>query len=259
MENVLELIVQRFEVFLLLMARCSAIFLLTPVFGQRNMPAVFKIGLAVMTSIILLNTVEMQNGLPEGLMQLSVVIIKEVIVGLIIGYVTFVVFSSIYFAGQIIDMKTGFGIVNILDPQTNTQVPIMGNFLYIFTLVIFITIDGHHMLLTAMVKSFEIVPIGRLQITAGAVEELTSILMGMFITGLKISAPVIAAVLLSDIALGILAKTMPQMNVFMVGMPLKIFIGMLTLLIMIPVFAIVMEVLVGNTADGIYRILIQLK
>ncbi len=249
----------KFEVFLLILARSSAIFLITPIFGRRNLPVIFKIGLAFMISIILVNIVEVPLNLFNGFVQFLFLIIKEVIAGLVIGFVTYVVFASIYFAGQIIDMKTGFGIVNVLDPQTNTQVPIMGNFLYVFTLVVFITIDGHHMLLSALIKSFEIVAVGKLQITALAVDAITKIMMDTFIIGFKISAPVIAAILLTDVALGILAKTMPQMNVFMVGMPLKILVGIFTLMIMMPAFSSIIEALFRNMADSIYEILLQLR
>jgi flagellar biosynthetic protein FliR len=259
MESILVLLIEKFEVFLLVLVRCSAIFLMTPIFGRRNVPAVFKVGLALMLSIVLLPAVELSSGFEMGFLQLALLAAKEAAVGLIIGFVTYVVFTAIYFAGQIIDMKTGFGIVNVLDPQTNTQIPIMGNFLYIFTLIVFITMDGHLMLIKALAESFTIVPAGHhLQVTAETVAELVSTLHSTFVIGFKISAPVVAAVFLTDVALGILARTMPQMNVFMVGMPLKIMIGMFTLMIMIPVFAIVLDVLFTNTAQSIYRILIKL-
>jgi flagellar biosynthetic protein FliR len=258
MENVLALIIEKFEVFLLVIARCSAVFIATPIFGRRNIPVIFKIGFAIMLSVILVNVVEVPSDLPESILHLALLAAKEVMVGLTIGFITYVIFTSIYFAGQIIDMKTGFGIVNVLDPQTNTQVPIMGNFLYIFTLIIFITMDGHLMLISALVESFEMVPAGQMQITSATVAEITRILGSVFVIGFKISAPVVAAMLLSDAALGILSRTMPQMNVFMVGMPIKIMLGMFTLMVMIPVFAIVMEALFHNTADSIYRILLKL-
>ena len=258
MADTLNLLVQKFEVFLLLLTRCSAIFVASPIFGRRNIPAAFKVGLALFMSIILLNVVEAPMALPDSLIKLSALIAKEALTGLLIGLVTYVVFTAVYFAGEIIDMKTGFGIVNVLDPQSNVQVPIMGNFLYIFTLVLFITMDGHLMLISALAGSFDIVPVGRLQLTTESVAEFIAILNSTFVIGFKISAPVVAAILLTDVALGILSRTMPQMNVFMVGMPLKIMLGMFTLMVMVPAFAVIMEVLFRNTADSIYRILLRL-
>ena len=258
MESLLTVLVEKFEVFLLVLIRCSAMFFVTPIFGRRNVPATFKIGLAFMLSIVLTPTVELQSGLVAGFVQFALLTAKEIAVGLIIGFITYVFFTAIYFAGQIIDMKTGFGIVNVLDPQTNTQVPIMGNFLYIFTLIVFITMDGHLMLIKAMAESFTILPPGHMQVTAETVAEVVSMLRDTFVIGFKISAPVVAAVFLTDVALGILARTMPQMNVFMVGMPLKIMIGMFTLMLMIPVLAIALDVLFTNTAGSIYRVLIHL-
>ena len=258
MVDTLALIVQKFELFLLLLARCSAVFIASPVFGRRNIPAAFKIGLSLFISIILLNVVKETPVLTGSLLQLAVWIAKEVMVGLVIGLVTYIVFTALYFAGEIIDMKIGFGIVNVLDPQSNTQVPIMGNFLYIFTLILFITMDGHLMLISALARSYDIVPAGGVRITASTVTGFASVLKSTFIIGVKISAPVVAAVLLTDVALGILSRTMPQMNVFMVGMPIKILLGMFMLMIMMPAFAVIIEVLFRNTADSIYRVLLQL-
>jgi flagellar biosynthetic protein FliR len=258
MMDTLALVVQKFELFLLLLARCSAIFIASPIFGRRNIPAAFKIGLSLFMSIILLNVVKETPVLAGSILQLAVLIAKEVMVGLVIGLVTYIVFTALYFAGEIIDMKTGFGIVNVLDPQSNTQVPIMGNFLYIFTLILFITIDGHLMLISALARSFDIVPATRMQVTASSVTEFVSMLNSTFVIGFKISAPVVAAIMLTDVALGILSRTMPQMNVFMVGMPLKILLGMFMLMIMIPAFAVIIDVLFRNTADSIYRVLLQL-
>ncbi len=211
-----------------------------------------------MLSIVLLPTMELNHDPMGDLSILTLFIIKEIIVGLIIGFVTHVIFSSLYFAGQIIDMKTGFGIVNVLDPQTSTQVPIMGNFLYIFTLVAFISMDGHLMLIKALAQSFDVVPIGNMHISEETVAEFVTMLRDTFIIGFKISAPVVAAIFLTEVALGILARTMPQMNVFMVGMPLKIIIGLFTMMIMLPVFTIIMDVIFHNTADSIYKILLRL-
>ncbi len=258
MLNIFTLLIERFEIFLLILLRCSAIFIMTPVFGRKNIPTTFKVGLAFMLSIILLPTIDLEYGLRDNLLLLMLLAAREVITGLIIGFITHVIFSSLYFAGQIIDMKTGFGIVNVLDPQTSTQVPIMGNFMYIFTLVAFISMDGHLMLIRALAESFSIVPVGQMGISGTTVTEIVTILSNTFIIGFKISAPVTAAIILTEVALGILARTMPQMNVFMVGMPLKIIIGLFTMMLMIPIFTIIMDVIFHSTAEGIYKVLLQL-
>ncbi|MDD4503217.1 MAG: flagellar biosynthetic protein FliR, partial [Clostridiaceae bacterium] len=207
----------------------SSIFVVTPVFGRREMPAYLKIGLAFFCSYILvplLGNVQVEY---LNLLSFAVIVGKEFLVGVIIGFVSFLVFSALYVAGQIIDMQIGFGMVNVLDPTMNSQVPLIGNFIYILTTLFFLAIDGHHVLLSALYKSYNILPINGFAFTEAMVNNITAIFAEIFVIGFKISIPVIAAALLTEVALGILSRTVPQMNVFVVVIPLKIGIGLLTL------------------------------
>lgn len=258
MVEVLETISQKFELFLLILVRVSGVFVITPVFGRRNVPAIFKVGLSFVLSTILINTVEARGELYTDIFSYSFLVARELIIGLIIGFITYLVFTSIYIAGQIIDMEIGFGVVNVLDPQNNVQVPVMGNFLYIVALLIFITVDGHHMIISALHKSFQMVPVGSGVFSNQLIGDMVKMFGDTFIIGFKIGAPVVAAIFLTDVALGILARTIPQMNVFVVGMPFKIIVGMLTIMIMIPAFLVILDVLVSNMAEGIYRALTHL-
>jgi len=259
MDGVLNLLLDKFGIFLLIMVRITGVFIITPIFGRRNVPAVYKIGLSFMISLILVNAVFVDGEIFTGLLDYSLLVAKELLIGFSIGFVSFIIFSSIYIAGQIIDMEIGFGVVNVLDPQNNIQVPIIGNFMYILALLVFISLDGHHMLISALYHSFKIIPLGEVNFAREIINDFTKILGETFIIGFKISAPVVAAIFLTDVALGILARTMPQMNVFMVGMPLKIIIGLVTLMIMIPVVPIVLDVIFNNMVDDIYRVLTHLK
>jgi flagellar biosynthesis protein FliR len=169
--------------------------------------------------------------------------------------VSFLVFSALHIAGQIIDMQIGFGMVNVLDPTMNTQVPITGNFIYIMSTLLFLAMDGHHILISALFKSYSILPINGLAFTDAMVNNITTIFSDVFIIGIKISIPVLAAALLAEVALGILSKTVPQMNVFVVGIPLKIGIGLLTLYVMIPIFVQIMGVTFDRMYGYIYLII----
>ncbi|MBA1333870.1 MAG: Flagellar biosynthesis protein FliR [Firmicutes bacterium] len=259
MDNIVDLISTKLELFFLLMVRNSAIFLIAPVFGRKNVPAIFKIGLAFFMSIILLEIVDADIQPYGNVFGYAVLLFRETSVGFLIGFVSYVIFASIYIAGQIIDMETGFGVVNVLDPQNNIQVPIMGNYLYIISLIIFITIDGHHMLLSALFKSYELVPPGGVFAYTSSINDLIGITGETFVIGFKISAPVITAVFLTDMALGILSRTMPQMNVFIIGIPIKIIVGMVTLMIMIPVFSTILDSIFSNMGNSIFRVLTHLK
>ena len=248
-------LVDKFIVLLLVFVRMSSIFVVTPVFGRREMPAYLKIGLAFFCSYILvplLGNVQVEY---LNLLSFAVIVGKEFLVGVIIGFVSFLVFSALYVAGQIIDMQIGFGMVNVLDPTMNSQVPLIGNFIYILTTLFFLAIDGHHVLLSALYKSYNILPINGFAFTEAMVNNITAIFAEIFVIGFKISIPVIAAALLTEVALGILSRTVPQMNVFVVGIPLKIGIGLLTLYIMMPVFIQIMTVTFDRMYGYIYLII----
>ena len=133
----------------------------------------------------------------------------------------------------------GFGIVNVYDPQTSRQIPIVGQFYSYIAMMIFLAIDGHHFLLEGLFKSFKTIPLTSASFKSGIVEINMTMMSSMFISAIKIGIPVIVTLLLTSIALGLVARAVPQMNVFFVGMPLKIGMGMLALSFSLPLFAYV--------------------
>lgn len=255
MDSISVILVDKFLILLLVFVRMSSLFVITPVFGRREMPSYLKIGLAFFCSYILVPLLGDVKVEYTNLLSFAVLASKEFLVGIIIGYVSFLVFSALYVAGQIIDIQIGFGMVNVLDPTMNTQIPITGNFIYILATLFFLAIDGHHMLISALFKSYSVLPINGFAFTEAMVNNITTIFSDVFVIGFKISIPVLAAALLAEVALGILSKTVPQMNVFVVGIPLKIGIGLLTLYVMIPIFVQIMAVTFDRMYGYIYLII----
>lgn len=255
MDNISTILIDKFVVLLLVFVRMSSIFVVTPVFGRREMPPYLKIGFAFFCSYILVPLLGDVKVEYSNLISFTAIVGKEFLVGIIIGFVSFLIFSAVHVAGQIIDIQIGFGMVNVLDPTTNSQVPLTGNFMYILTTMLFLMMDGHHILLSALFKSYSILPINGFEFTEAMVNNIAAIFSETFVIGFKISIPVIAAALLSEIALGILAKTVPQMNVFVVGIPLKIGIGLITLFVMMPVFIQIMTVTFDRMYGYIYLII----
>ena len=248
-------LLNRIVVFILILIRMSSLFVITPVFGRNEMPQYLKIGLAFFCSLVLLPLVGNVNLEFANVFQFALVVIKELFVGIVIGYVSFLVFTALYVAGEIIDMQIGFGMVNILDPMLGGQVPLMGNFIYILTTIFFLMIDGHHILFTALFKSYSLIPINGFVFREAMVTNIVSIFADTFVIGFQISLPVLAAAILTQIALGILAKTVPQMNVFVVGMPLQIIVGLLALYFMMPVFFKFIDITFDKMYSYIYLII----
>jgi flagellar biosynthetic protein FliR len=182
-------------------------------------------------------------------------VFKEFVVGIIIGYVGYIIFASIYIAGQLVDMQIGFGVINVLDPITNAQVPVTSNFYYTVTMLIFLMSNGHHLVIRALYQSYTLVPLGQATFNATLMNNGLRVFGDIFIIALKISAPIIAAIFIADIALGIISKTVPQLNIFIVGMPLKIAMGLIILAITVPSFSIMVDFLIKGMDIEMYEFL----
>lgn len=248
-----------FDAFLLIFVRMTGLFVVAPIFGRRNIPMYFKIGFSFFMALILVNTMTLQApAYNENLFAYAALIAKEFIVGLTIGFIAYLAFTAIYVAGEIIDMQIGFGIVNVIDPMSNIQVPISSNLYFIISMLVFLALNGHHVLIKALYDSFNTVPLG----TAVFNASLSDLLMGMFASiffiGFKIAAPVVAAILITDVALGTISRMVPQLNVFVIGMPLKIFVGLVIMLVTIPMFILVLDslfkIMDGSVAEYVKEI-----
>ncbi len=249
------IMIEKFTVFFLVLVRMSSLFVITPIFGRKNVPNYMKIGLAFFCTVILVPllgdvTVEFTN-----IFAYTGIVIKEMLIGIVLGYVSFLVFSAIYVAGQIIDMQIGFGMVNVLDPTIGAQVPLIGNFMYILATMYFLMLDGHHVLLRALFKSYNLIAINQAVFNDIMVNNIINIFVETFVIGFTISIPILAASLLAEVSLGILAKTVPQMNVFVVGMPLKVGLGLFTVALVLPVFMDAMSISFDRMYDYLYLIL----
>jgi flagellar biosynthetic protein FliR len=233
----------------------SSLFVITPVFGGRNVPSYLKIAFAFFCSVILVTLIKDVTVDATNVYSYAALILKELAIGIILGYTSYLVFSALFLAGQIIDTQIGFGMVNVLDPMHDSQIPLTGNFIYIITLLIFVMMNGHHVLLTALFKSYNVLPINSFAFNDVLYNNMLNIFFETFALGFKISIPILAASLLAEISLGILAKTVPQMNVFVVGMPLKVGVGLVTLLAMMPMFITAMDLTFDKMYSYIYLII----
>jgi flagellar biosynthetic protein FliR len=223
--------------FALILIRMAGLFLLSPIWGRANVPGSLKIGLALALTFILINFY------PPGAMPLSDTVVGyvllctgELLVGLILGFVTTLFFSIAFTAGQIIDMQTGFGMVQVYDVQQNIQIPIAGNLLNLVILLCFMLAGGHLRLIEILAHTFEVLPIGHIVLDQRLPLVMLDGFARTFGLAVQVAMPVIAAGLLAEISLGVIVRTAPQMNVFVIGIPLKTLIGLLMLCFIVPVF-----------------------
>ncbi len=250
MLDLFSLVQNQVAVFFLVFIRISGIFMLTPVFGSRNVPPYVKIGFGIaLTAILYPMIYNDEIKMPDQLIPYMFLVASEFLVGVIIGFISSLVFTAIQMCGQILDTQIGFGIVNVIDPQSGNQIPLVGNFLYILALLVFLSINGHHVILGALVASFKLLPLTGIVFKAAISQFVVGLIKHIILIALQISLPVLAALLLIDIALGILSRTMPQMNIFIVGVPAKIFTGIFILSLVLPFYIYFLE----KTFNGMYK------
>ena len=165
-------------------------------------------------------------------------------VGLLIGFIAYMILSAMQIAGGLIDFQMGFAIANVIDPQTGAQSPLMGQYLYTFALLLLLTLNGHHLLLDGIFYSYQLIPIDQAWIPFGNEDMVDYVLKSfnsMFIVAFQMSIPVVATLFLVDVALGIVARTVPQLNIFVVGFPIKIAVSFIVLFIVMGVMFAVMQ------------------
>ncbi|RKD24208.1 flagellar biosynthetic protein FliR [Ammoniphilus oxalaticus] len=222
--------------FLLVFVRITAFFVAAPILMMRDIPVPFKVGLAFFLALITLSIHSGQEVLPlEPLFWL--LLLKEVIVGLCLGFTASLILYAVQVAGIFIDMQIGFTIANVMDPQTGVQTPITGRLKYVFAILLLLSLNGHHLLIRGIFTSFEwiavdawIPALGNGHVSALLAEALSHMFQAAFL----ISIPIAGTLFLVDVALGIVAKTVPQMNVFVVGLPLKMLVNFMLLLFALP-------------------------
>lgn len=246
--------------FLLIFARISGIFTAAPFFGSRNIPVYAKAGLSLLLAYTLFPLVfSARTVIPDAMLAYVALVAGEFLLGLIFGFVASLIMQAIQMAGHLLDLQIGFGIVNVFDPQFGQQIPLLGNFKYILALLIFLTTNGHHVLLSALVASFKLIPVTGVVIPASLAGFILDLVIGAFIIAFKISLPILVALVLTDVAFGILARTMPQMNIFVIGVPAKIIVGIFALSMALPFYIVLLEVGFNGMYQDIYRLLSALR
>lgn len=244
-------------VFLLLLVRISAFFVAAPFFSMNGLPHRFKIGLAAFMAFITVPAMELDQPIPLDL-HFIVYVLKEALVGLALGFVAALITYTVQVAGAFIDFQMGFLIANLVDPQTGAQVPIIGNLKFFLTLLFLLSIDAHHLLIEGILRSYQVVPVDQYFISIGSgpvAYFITTVFVQMFVSALQLALPIVGSLFLVDVSLGILARTVPQINVFIVGLPLKIFTGFLLILITLPGFFYLLNGLAGRMVDTMGQLL----
>ena len=238
MPNLLEFDPIRILGFLLILGRISGLIISAPVLGDNTIPVPVKAGFAFILSLLFFPLVAAPNlGPNPGLLSLTLGMLREVSVGLMLGFTARVVFVGIQLAGEVIGFQMGIGVANVFDPSSDAQIPLLGQLQSVLAMFLFVVADGHHLLIRAVAESYTLVAPGAMQLTEGSFDYVVLLFSTIFVIGIQIGAPLIVAMLAANFSIGLIARSVPQVNVFVVGFPFTILLGILFLAVSFPFFA----------------------
>jgi flagellar biosynthetic protein FliR len=238
---------EKFVVFMLVFIRTLSMFATAPMYGHQSVPAQLKIWAGAAVAFAIFPLIAANTGtISLDLGALVVLAVQEVIVGSSIGFTMGILFYAVSYAGEIFGIEMGLSISSLIDPQSGVNVAVIGQFESIVAVFIFLIMNGHLFLLEALKMSYDAVPVSGLKISGSAVDLFIHLTGMVFVAAIKIGAPVIISLFLTDVLLGIIAKMVPQVNVFFVGMPLTVGIGLVLLIASLPFFVFVFGKLIDT-------------
>jgi flagellar biosynthetic protein FliR len=247
----LDIAVSQVIGFMLVVARLSGLFLIAPVFSSPMIPGRIKImALLVLAATLTPIVAPTAPTVPASVLPLVLSLGTETIIGLAIGFSVAIVFAAIQVGASMIDTSIGFSMANIIDPINNAQGAVLGSFYSMVATLAFLSVNGHHWLLAGFKRSFTVVPPGATPDIEQMLGNVFTTFTQLFAMAFQIAAPVLVSLLLVDVVLGIVSRVVPQMNVFFVGIPLKIGVGLIAVIISLPTFTGFIEHRVSDVIAG---------
>lgn len=244
------------QLFLFIFLRVSAMTLTVPVFDNRNIPVMFKIGFCFTMALVLYPIVRLKPTLiTPSVIQFAVGVAGEIAIGATVGFLIRLIFAGIQLAGELAGFQMGFSIANVFDPMSSNQSPIISELMYMFAIMILLTVNAHHWILRAAAQSFTIIPPFGFHASGSLMTFLMDAVRNIFVLAIKIGSPVIASLFLISLGIGLVGRTVPQMNVFMVATPLNIIVGLLFLSFSLPMMAAYLAHIFGGIGRELVHVM----
>jgi len=227
-----------------------------PLFGEQLVPIRVKAGLSLVIAILLFPVVSsFIPPVPDSFLPLFFMMLSEALIGAALGFTARLIFAAAQLAGEVMGMQIGFSIANTIDPVSRAHISLIGQVQYVFAILIFLMTNAHHVFISVIADSFQITPSLFFHSSADWMNFFIVLTRNMFILAVKLSIPVIAVVFLSNVGLGIVARTVPQINVFIVGFPLHIAIGLIFFGLAIPLSGVLLQNAYGDLSRSVYTLL----
>jgi flagellar biosynthetic protein FliR len=236
----------RFETLLLVLIRVTIMLGLVPIFSGAQIPITVRLGLGFLLTFVIGQTVPtLDAALTLG--PFIVAILSQAFIGLVFGFVAFLVFTGIQFAGAILDIQVGFGAVSVLNPTTSQQVTILGEFEIVMASLIYLMTDSHHVLLEGIAGSFRLLPLPWAGVDAMLTPSVVTFFSQALFIVLRIAGPVAIVLFITSLTLGLMSRVAPQMNVFSVGLPLQMLVGLSLIVVTMPLLGAVLPEVFAET------------
>ena len=225
-------------IYLSILLRMSLILFMTPIYSSIHVPAPLKALISItLANIIFILPHKHIAPLPFEPLQLFQVVLGEIIFGMIVSLAILMVFASFQFAGELISFQMGFGFAQVVDPLSGVQIGFLSGWLQMIATLLFFSLNGHHMLIKLIVESFQTIPIGGFVLSGAIFGKMISLLTYLFVIGLKIGAPVMIALLFTQIGFGLISKFSPQINIMASGFALTILLGFVFLSLSVSIWS----------------------
>ncbi|HEY1977330.1 MAG TPA: flagellar biosynthetic protein FliR [Candidatus Baltobacteraceae bacterium] len=238
MVDVFGVTVGQLETFFLVLVRVFSMLAVFPIFSAPQIPHHVRFGFGALIAFILFRTVPLV-ALHPNFYELVAAVIAQVVLGVIIGFIASLVFVSIQFAGELIDLQIGFAVANVINPSTQQNITVIGELELAIATLVFLITDSHHLLIQGIAGSFALVPLPFINLDPSVMSNSVSFLSLALLNVFKIAAPPAAALFITNVALSFMARVAPQMNVFVIGFPLQIAVGLTALALSLGLLGIV--------------------
>ncbi len=238
--------------FVLVFFRLAGMMLFAPLFGSTRIPRRVKALLVLILAMATTATFKEPVRLPETLFGVTAGIAGEMLFGLAMGMVTGFIFVAAQWAGEMIGQQMGFNLSQVFDPQYGSQGSLIGDMYYMITLVVFLTLRGHHAMLKGVAASFEALPLMSVGLNSALLDTLVGLFQGAAILAIQLAAPMLVTMLVVDLVLGLIGRTVPQMNVMQAGLSVRAAFGMAVVIVGLVLTTDVLRDAVKDSMDVAY-------
>jgi flagellar biosynthesis protein FliR len=244
--NLFGLTLGQFESFVLVMIRVSVILFMIPLFSSAQVNPMVRFGLGFAISFVVWHVLPPMAAL-DGLGGITAAVISQAFIGFVFGFTAFLVFVGIQFAGEVMDLQVGFSIVNVINPLTSQNVSVLGEFQLALGSMIYLISNAHHFLFQGLAGSFNLLPLPFATFQPLLETSVMAFFTQAFYMVFQIAAPIGIALFLTNVGLALMARVAPQLNVFAVGFPLQIMIGLSMMIISLPLLTVVLPQVFSET------------